>query len=119
MARNVQTVTTVTDDLTGKPLADEKAVNVRFTVNGRRYAVDTDAKGETLVRETEAKAQEAYAAVMAELVSKAQPVTAGKSANLSAMREWAKANAPERGWTIGDKGRLPAEVHTAYAAAQG
>ena len=54
---------------------------------------------------------EAAVVVEAAVVSKPKP---GKNTETTKIREWAREN----GFTIGDRGRISAEILTAYAAAQ-
>jgi hypothetical protein len=54
------------------------------------------------------------AAVVVEVPVEPSKPKAAKNTETTKMREWAKAN----GFAIGDRGRISAEIQTAYAAAQ-
>jgi len=106
MARKTQTITTVTDDLTGEVL-DERVKPTEFTYQGRTYRLD-------LGPESVRRLEEALKPFM-----DAAPSVAGRTrgpSDASAVRAWAI----EQGLVEpGSRGRLSREVLAAYNEAHG
>lgn len=108
-------ITHFVDDLDGTVLEEGDGKQITFSIEGRSYEIDL----------SDRNADKFYAAV-APFVDAARPVgrtgsgsgrarPARRSSDLdlSAVREWARAN----GHTVSDRGRVPASVLEAYGAA--
>lgn len=110
MARKVQTVVIMTDDLDGTR-AD---MTVRFAVEGTQYEIDLSAKNakkfSDLIGPYVGAARKARRTPPNRRPS--GPAVRGPNASRTrAIREWARSN----GWPdIGDRGRIPIEVQDAY-----
>lgn len=118
MARKTETITTITDDLTGEEL-DPRVKPTEFTYRGRTYRLDLGPEG---VRRLEAALQPFIDAAPA-------PVSAAAPASAPARATRKKASpfgdtAAIRAWAIeqglvasGSRGRLSKDVLAAYDAA--
>ncbi len=103
---------TLIDDVDGSP-ADE---TVLFSLDGVNYEID-------LTTENAAKLRDALAPWVGHArraggrrTTARRPRSSGRSGgsgDASKIREWARAN----GYTVSDRGRIPAEVAEAYAKA--
>lgn len=102
MATQVETLTKVTDDVSG----EENATAREFGLNGKTYVIDLADKNYDKM----AKAVAALAPFLAvaKLKRAARPASDG-----AAIREWAQAN----GYDIAAGGRLSRDIRDAYAAA--
>jgi hypothetical protein len=106
-----QTTVTITDDLDGSANAKE----VSFSLNGKSWTIDLSAKNRAALE----KALKPYIAKATEQGrSRRSKATRSSSrsksrADMAAVREWAKSNGHE----VSDRGRISADVQTAYAAA--
>ena len=108
--------TTLIDDLTGKPLDTESAHRIHFSVEGKTYRLDVDQKGADKFSAALEQFVEAATKVTGGTVKRAaSPVrrSAANSGEQTKMREWAKAN----GYAVAERGRIPASIQEAYAAA--
>lgn len=108
MAKVTTTLVTFKDDIDGADLGDDFET-IRFTVDGRTYEFDT----------SPAHAAE-FRGALAKYIEKARPVAraAGRrkgasNSNIPAIRAWAQSN----GYSVSDRGRIPADVIAAYEAA--
>ena len=108
-----QTTVTITDDLDGSPNAKE----VSFSLNGRTWVIDLSTKNRAALE----KALKPYIAKATEQGRRTRAGKAVRSSSrskrrtdLAAVREWAKDN----GHQVSDRGRISADVLTAYDAAQ-
>ncbi|MDR2256051.1 MAG: Lsr2 family protein [Arthrobacter sp.] len=109
--------TTLIDDLTGKALDADKAHRIHFSVEGKTYRLDVDEKGAdqfhaALDRFIEVSTKVAAGGVKRATGSTPRRAAAG-SGEQTKMREWAKAN----GYEVAERGRIPAAIQEAYAAA--
>src|SRR5919107_6309331 len=106
-----QTTVTITDDLDGSNNAKE----VSFSLDGKNWVIDLNAKNRAALE----KALKPYIAAATEQKAPgrrsktARSTSRSKSADLAAVRDWAKSN----GYQVSDRGRLSADVQQAYAAA--
>lgn len=103
-----------TDDLDGSVIEEGEGKQITFSVEGRAYEIDLSDKN----------ADKFYKA-LTPYVDAARSVKSGTSArggqsartksdlDLSAIREWARAN----GHTVSERGRVPATVVEAYKTA--
>jgi hypothetical protein len=114
MAKKVLTTTEFTDDLDGSKAAG----TVAFSFEGTSYEIDLSKKNATAF----AKALQPYIESSRRVRSGSRAAT-GRSgrrgtaraarSDLGAVREWAKAN----GHAVAERGRVPASILDAYAAA--
>ena len=112
MAKKTTTLVTIIDDLTGDEITDGKTVN--FGYEGINYEIDLSGKNAEKLH----KALEPYISAGRRLggakrASSGGRKTSADAARLNAIREWANAN----GYTVGDRGRIKAEIVEAYDAA--
>ena len=109
--------TVLIDDFDGTPLSGGSTT--RFSLNGTEYEIDLGAENVAKLKDALAPFIKAGRRVGAAASPKAAPRrrAAGRHSNgandVTAIREWARAN----GHTIGDRGRIPAPILDAYAAA--
>ncbi|MBB1032669.1 Lsr2 family protein [Dietzia sp. SLG310A2-38A2] len=101
------------DDIDGTELGEE-ANSISFAFEGKEYSIDLSDEN-----------AEAFREVMAPYIDAGHRVTGGKSkparkaaaksgsGDTKAIREWAREN----GFDVSDRGRIPADVMEAYAAA--
>jgi len=116
MAKKVETIVTLTDDLDCSK-ADR---TVGFGYDGVTYEIDLSKKNASALE----KALAPYVAAARKVVptrgrrgSRARTggrAAGGARADLSAVRAWARSN----GYEVSDRGRIPAAVTDAYHAAQ-
>lgn len=101
------------DDIDGADLG-ETVNTTSFAFEGKEYSIDLGDDNAEAFRQTMAPYIEAGHRVPGGK-AKAARKTTGKtsSADTKAVREWARAN----GYDVSDRGRIPADVMDAYAAA--
>jgi hypothetical protein len=99
------------DDLDGTEIPAGRAESVRFALDGTTYEIDLSAKNAAALRKTLA----VYVAGARRLSgSRAVPVRRIEvGSDNRTIKAWARAN----GYQISNRGRIPAEVRTAFAAA--
>jgi hypothetical protein len=109
MVQRVEIV--LTDDLDGKDLPAGKGETVPFALDGASYEVDLGPKNAAALRK-----------LLASYIDSARPVRSNRGkkitrstvgADARTVKEWARAN----GYEVKDRGRVPAAVRTAFAAA--
>lgn len=103
-----KTETILIDDLTG----EVGATTLLFGLDGVNYEIDLSESSMATVREALTPLAEAARKVGGKTPRKSSG-SKPSSSNASKIREWAKEN----GYTVGDRGRIPAEVTEAYTAA--
>jgi hypothetical protein len=109
--------TVLIDDFDGTPLSGTSTTT--FSLNGAQYEIDLGTENAAKLRDALAPFISAGRRVTG---GAAKPATrrrgAGRHSNgsndVTAIREWARANGHE----IGDRGRIPAAVVAAYEAAK-
>lgn len=99
------------DDLDGTDLGDTSNT-ISFAFEGKEYAIDLSDDNAEAFREAVAPYIQAGHRVTGSK-AKAARRTAAPSGNTKAIREWARNN----GYDVSDRGRIPADVADAYAAA--
>jgi hypothetical protein len=116
MAKKVETIVTLTDDLDGSK-ADR---TVRFGYDGVSYEIDLNKKNATALSKALAPFIDAARKAPTGIRRGAQPGRRPRSAaatsrrsDLAEVREWARTN----GYDVSDRGRIPATVRQAYDAA--
>lgn len=107
------------DDLDGSELSDS-AVTTRFSLDGSHYEIDLGDANREKLREVLApfiaagrKAASTSASGTRRSAKSGGRSSAGK--RTAAIREWANAN----GHSVGERGRIPANIVEAYEAATG
>jgi hypothetical protein len=113
MARKI--VHQLVDDLDGTVLEPGEGETVLFSLDGRSYEIDLTADNAQKLRDT-----------FADYISAARRMSSGSSSSTSThgrrrtgqtdygpVREWAKKN----GFTVSERGRVPAAIIEAYEAA--
>lgn len=102
------------DDIDGTELSDDQVHSIEFAFDGKEYSIDLGAEN-----------AEAFRAAISPYIDAAQKVSGPKrkparkaaaktsSSDTKAIREWARENGHE----VSDRGRIPADVMEAYAAA--
>jgi hypothetical protein len=104
VAQKVQVL--LVDDLDG----GEAVESVGFALDGVAYEIDLSAKNAARLRDALA----VYVAAGRRVGGRRKSRTGGaRGTSPSDIREWARAN----GWKVSDRGRVPADVRAAYAAA--
>lgn len=104
------------DDLTQEPIEEGAGESVRFSLDGVGYTIDLTTEHADEFRG--ALAPYVSKARKGESAPKAAPRGAstgprGPKGDLKAIREWASSN----GYKVSSRGRIPAEVQSAYNAA--
>ena len=101
------------DDLTQENIEDGSGESVRFALDGVGYTIDLTAAHAEELRG--ALAPYVGAARKSDSVARAPRSTAPKApkGDLKSIRDWANEN----GYTVSSRGRIPADVQSAYTAA--
>jgi hypothetical protein len=103
------------DDLTNQPIEEGDGETVTFSLDGVRYAIDLSTEHADEFRAvlntyvSAARKADAVASTKARSTNRS---SAPKS-DLKDVRTWAESN----GFTVSSRGRIPANVQEAYAAA--
>ena len=99
------------DDIDGSELGD-KANTLPFAFEGKEYSIDLSDENADTFRQIMSTYIEAGHRVTG---NKAKTARKAKTSpgDTKAVREWARA----QGYTVSDRGRIPADVMDAYAAA--
>ncbi|GAA1943159.1 histone-like nucleoid-structuring protein Lsr2 [Microbacterium aquimaris] len=112
MARRI--VHQLVDDLDGSVLDVGEGETVLFSLDGTAYEIDLTDENASAFREVLAPYVEAARRVSgARSSSSSTPRRRNPRQDYAAVREWAKAN----GYTVSDRGRVPATILEAYDAA--
>ena len=104
------------DDLTQEPIEEGAGESVRFSLDGVGYTIDLTSEHADEFRN--ALAPYVSKARKGDAAPKAAPRAGssgarGQKGDLKAIREWASSN----GYKVSSRGRIPAEVQSAYNAA--
>lgn len=108
MAKHFQT--RYIDDLDGTDLG-ETANTISFAFDGKDYSIDLSDENAEAFRQAIAPYIEAGRRVTGTRTKSSRARTGG--GNTKAVREWARVN----GYDVSDRGRIPADLMDAYAAA--
>lgn len=101
------------DDLDGTDLGD-KANAISFAFEGKEYSIDLSDENAEAFRAAVAPYIEAGHRVTGNRTKTARKSTAKTSSgDTKAIRDWARTN----GHDVSDRGRIPADIMDAYAAA--
>lgn len=105
--------TELVDDLDGTVIGPADGGTVTFALDGASYEIDLGRANQQALRDS-----------LAPFIAKARSTgrrsggaprkRSTSNGDTAAVREWAQRN----GYTVGDRGRIPAEIREAYAAAQ-
>lgn len=111
--------TVLIDDFDGTPLSGN-SVSTTFSINGAQYEIDLGPANAQQLKDALApfvKAGRRVGATSGSTTRSASKRGGGRHSNgandVTAIRGWAQA----QGLKVGDRGRIPAEVLAAYAAA--
>jgi hypothetical protein len=106
--------TQLVDDLDGTVIVAGEGGTVTFAIDGASYEIDLGLANEQALRD----ALKPFIAHSRSLGRRSGAATARKrlpgKSDTAAVREWAQ----RQGRTVGDRGRIPADVRAAYEAAQ-
>jgi hypothetical protein len=101
----------LTDDIEGTNISAGKGGTITFSLDGKTYEIDLNAKNSNALRK-----------VLAPYLEAARPVRTSRSARVKrtqlgadvrTVKEWARAN----GYVVNDRGRVPNHIREAYEAA--
>ena len=101
------------DDLTQQPIDDGSGESVRFSLDGVSYTIDLTSDHAEEFRSALTPYVNAARKADVAVRAKASTGTRAPKGDLKAIREWANSN----GYTVSSRGRIPADVQTAYTAA--
>lgn len=101
------------DDLTQQPIDDGAGESVRFALDGVSYTIDLTSEHADEFRAALSPYVNAARKADVAVRAKASSSSRAPKGDLKAIREWANAN----GYTVSSRGRIPAEVQSAYNAA--
>ncbi|NGN91635.1 Lsr2 family protein [Nocardioides sp. KC13] len=107
MAKKVQII--LEDDIDGS----EAAETVSFALDGTNYEIDLSEANAAKLRDSLALFIGHAQKITGRRGGGAKKAAASGGSTPKVMREWAKAN----GYTVPDRGRIPAEVREAFEAA--
>lgn len=108
-------ITQYIDDLDGAVLDEGEGTTIRFSLEGRSYDIDLSEPNAHKLRDALVPFIEVATPVSAVAKSDRSRAKRGvdQKTDLSAIRAWANGN----GYTVSDRGRVPATVLEAYNAA--
>jgi hypothetical protein len=107
-------ITQLVDDLDGTVLENGAGSTVRFSLEGRQYEIDLSDSNAQKLRSALAPFISAGRSVAGSTRgSGPRRSSRNASGELAAIRSWAQGN----GYTVGDRGRISAEVREAYERA--
>ena len=101
-----------TDDIDGTDLGETASV-ISFAFEGKEYTIDLSDENAEAFREVMAPYIEAGHRVTGNKKPARNTAPKTRPGDTKVVRGWARAN----GYTVSDRGRIPAEVADAYAAA--
>ena len=101
------------DDLTQQPIDDGTGESVRFALDGVSYTIDLTSEHADEFRSTLTPYVNAARKAEVSVRTKGASAPRAPKGDLKAIRDWANEN----GYTVSSRGRIPAEVQSAYAAA--
>lgn len=101
------------DDIDGTELGDE-VHSISFAFEGKEYSIDLSDENAEAFREAMAPYIDAGHKVSGTKSKPARKAASkAPSGDTKAIREWAR----DSGYTVSDRGRIPADIMEAYAAA--
>lgn len=105
--------TELVDDLDGSVIGRGEGGTVTFALDGASFEIDLGGKNQQALRDALAP-YIAKARSTGRRASSAPRTRNASNGDTAAVRAWAQQN----GHSVGDRGRIPAEIREAYAAAQ-
>ena len=102
-------ITQLVDDLDGSVI-EHGGATVKFALEGRSYEIDLSAANAERLRSALAPFIAAGRSTAGSRGTSARRSSRGASGELAAIRSWAQSN----GYSVGDRGRISAEVRDAY-----
>ncbi|MEO5534082.1 MAG: Lsr2 family protein [Pseudolysinimonas sp.] len=105
-------ITQLVDDLDGTVL-EHGGTTIRFSLEGRSYEIDLSSDNADKFRRAMAPFIAAGRATAGRTTSGVRRPSRNASGELAAIRSWAQSH----GFTVGDRGRISAEVRDAYERA--
>jgi len=105
-------ITQLVDDLDGSVI-EHGGSTIRFSLEGRSYEIDLSASNAERLRAALAPFIAAGRSIGSTRGSGARRTSRSASGELAAIRSWAQSN----GYSVGDRGRISAEVREAYQRA--
>jgi len=110
----VKRITTeIVDDLDGTVIDSGDGGTVTFALDGAQYEIDLGRDNQRALRDALAPFIAKSRSTGRRSAGSPRKRTTG-GGETAAVRAWAQKN----GYTVGDRGRIPAEIREAYAAAQ-
>lgn len=107
-------ITQLVDDIDGTVLENGEGATVRFSLEGRQYEIDlSDANVQKLRSALAPYISAGRSVAGAARGSSTRRTSRSATGELAAIRAWAQGN----GYTVGDRGRISAEVRDAYERA--
>lgn len=104
-------ITQLVDDLDGTVLESGSGTTIRFALEGRQYEIDLSTANAQRLRAALAPFVSAGRSVSGTRGSSgARRSSRAASGELAAIRSWAQGH----GYSVGDRGRISAEVREAY-----
>lgn len=113
----IKHITHLVDDLDGSVLEEGEGKQITFSVEGRAYEIDLSNRNADKFYDAVAPFVDAARSVSRTTATTSRRTRSARRDNdvdLRAVREWARSN----GYTVSDRGRVPATVLEAYSAAQ-
>lgn len=107
-----KTLTFFVDDLTGEQIPEEEAKTIEFSYGGTAYEIDLSAENAAKLDDFLSTYIDAARRVRGGSTSKPKS-SAPAGTSLQVIREWARAN----GHTLSDRGRISADILSAYRQA--
>ena len=107
-------ITQLIDDLDGSVI-DDDGETIRFALDGRDYEIDLSPANAQQLRAAFEPYIRAGRGVSGRATARPRGARSSRSrgSDLAAVRAWANEN----GYTVGDRGRIPAHIQEAYDAA--
>ncbi|NLG48250.1 Lsr2 family protein [Gordonia sp. (in: high G+C Gram-positive bacteria)] len=106
-----KTVIQIVDDIDGAELDEYETV--RWSLDGKSYEFDTSPEHAEEFRNHVATYVAASRSTGGRQAGRRQAATGRSANNTRAVRQWASEN----GYTVSDRGRIPADIVAAYEAA--
>lgn len=103
-------ITQLVDDLDGTVLDDGSGSTIRFSLEGRSYEIDLSDANAARLRDALAPFISAGRSVAGAGRASGSRRASRSGGDLAAIRSWAQSN----GYSVGDRGRISAEVREAY-----
>jgi len=100
------------DDIDNTVLDPGEGETVLFAIDGRQYEIDLSDQNAAALRDALAPYLQAGRKIGGPAASARRAASTGRRSDLAELRAWAREN----GYTVSDRGRIPAEIEAAYDA---